>query len=65
VASDLILFDVTDSVYSGDQSLGGWLVWCVLLLFVLGAKHPPTMDDYLPLDPGRKLIGWIALICLF
>ena len=39
----------------------GWLIWCVLLLFILGTKHPPTMDDHVPLDSGRKLIGWIAL----
>ncbi len=39
----------------------GWLLWCVLLLFVIGRKHPPTMDDYRPLDTTRKVIGWIAL----
>ena len=40
----------------------GWLVWCVLLFFVIGRKHPPTMDDYRPLDTPRKVIGWVALI---
>jgi membrane-associated protease RseP (regulator of RpoE activity) len=46
----------------GIKAWEGWLVWCVLLIFVTGTKHPPTMDDYLPLDPGRKLIGWLALL---
>lgn len=40
----------------------GWLVWCVLLFFVMGIKHPPTLDEYQPLDNRRKWIGWIALI---
>ena len=39
----------------------GWLVWCILLLFVMGTKHPPTLDDVYPLDRQRKIIGWIAL----
>jgi len=40
----------------------GWLIWCVLALFVMGTKHPPTLDDHLPLDKRRKLIGWLALV---
>jgi membrane-associated protease RseP (regulator of RpoE activity) len=46
----------------GIEAWQGWLVWCVLLLFVMGTKHPPTMDDHLSLDKGRKLIGWTALV---
>ncbi len=46
----------------GIRAWQGWLIWCVLLLFVMGTKHPPTMDDYLPLDPRRKFIGWLALV---
>lgn len=40
----------------------GWLVWCVLLFFVMGTKHPPTIDDHIPLDNNRKVIGWISLV---
>ncbi len=40
----------------------GWLVWCLLLFFLMGTKHPPTRDEYLPLNRGRKVIGWIALL---
>jgi membrane-associated protease RseP (regulator of RpoE activity) len=38
----------------------GWLVWGVLI-FVLGTGHPPTMDEYRPLDPARRRLGWISL----
>jgi membrane-associated protease RseP (regulator of RpoE activity) len=40
----------------------GWVIWCVLLFFVMGTKHPPTMDDHRPLNTERKVIGWIALV---
>lgn len=39
----------------------GWIVWAVLLL-ILGFRHPPIMYSAIPLDPKRKLIGWIALV---
>ncbi len=38
----------------------GWLVWAVLLFF-LGAKHPPILFPEVPLDPRRVSIGLIAL----
>lgn len=40
----------------------GWLIWCALLFFVMGTKHPPTMDEYSPLDRRRTIIGWVALV---
>jgi membrane-associated protease RseP (regulator of RpoE activity) len=39
----------------------GWIVWGVLLI-VLGFKHPPIVYSEMPLDPKRKIIGWIALV---
>jgi membrane-associated protease RseP (regulator of RpoE activity) len=39
----------------------GWLVWVVLLLF-LGINHPPVVDEWVPLDRKRRIVGWIALI---
>lgn len=42
----------------------GWLFWA-FLAFMLGFKHPPTMNDVTPLDPGRRLLGLGALILLF
>ena len=38
----------------------GWLIWGVLLI-ILGFKHPPIVYSEMPLDPKRKIIGWIAL----
>jgi membrane-associated protease RseP (regulator of RpoE activity) len=39
----------------------GWLVFAILL-FVIGFRHPPIIDSEVPLDPGRKRIGWVALV---
>ena len=39
----------------------GWLIWFFILRSIIGKGHPPTMDDHLPLDTLRKVIGWIAL----
>ncbi len=38
-----------------------WLFWAVMMiimLFIFGPRHPPTMDDHLPLDRTRR---WIAV----
>jgi membrane-associated protease RseP (regulator of RpoE activity) len=39
----------------------GWIVWGVLLL-IIGSKHPPIIYADMPLDPQRKIIGWISLV---
>jgi len=39
----------------------GWFLWAVLLIMVLGMKHPPPYDMYQPLDPRRRLIGYVAI----
>jgi membrane-associated protease RseP (regulator of RpoE activity) len=39
----------------------GWIVWGVLLL-IIGSKHPPIIHADIPLDPQRKVIGWISLV---
>lgn len=38
----------------------GWIIWGALLI-ILGFRHPPIVYSELPLDPGRKIIGWISL----
>jgi membrane-associated protease RseP (regulator of RpoE activity) len=38
----------------------GWLVWIVLLT-LLGSRHPPTLDDSVPLAPRHIVLGWVAL----
>jgi membrane-associated protease RseP (regulator of RpoE activity) len=39
----------------------GWAVWAVLLI-LLGFRHPPIVYSDFPLDPKRKVIGWIAVV---
>jgi membrane-associated protease RseP (regulator of RpoE activity) len=38
----------------------GWLFWAVLL-YILGFRHPPTTEMWVPLDSKRKAIGWVTL----
>jgi len=41
----------------------GWLIW-VLLLGILGLRHPPLPYDFRPLDPMRRRLAWVALAML-
>lgn len=41
----------------------GWLVWALLIRFI-GLKHPPVMDEYVPLSSGRKKTA-AALLVIF
>ena len=41
----------------GFQGWEGWFFW-VVLLFLLGVDHPPTLDLASPLDPRRRLYAW-------
>ncbi len=43
------------------QGYQGWVVFAILLGRVLGIQHPPVADNS-PLTPGRKVLGWIALV---
>jgi len=38
----------------------GWFL--VLVLLAIFRKHPPTMNDYIPLDRKRKILGIIVLV---
>lgn len=38
-----------------------WLVWSIILLVMLGTKHPPPLNHDAPLDKKRKVIGAITL----
>ncbi len=37
----------------------GWLLLIILLLW-FGYRHPPPENDFIPLDPKRKLIGYFT-----
>jgi membrane-associated protease RseP (regulator of RpoE activity) len=42
-----------------------WLVWTamlVVMLFVFGPHHPPTLDEHVPLDDRRQLLALGALL---
>ena len=36
-------------------------VLMVILLFLIGARHPPTRDDTVPLGTFRIILGWVTL----
>jgi membrane-associated protease RseP (regulator of RpoE activity) len=38
----------------------GWLVWVILIL-IIKLGHPPTLNDQIPLDRKRRIIGWTAM----
>lgn len=37
-----------------------WILM-ILLLLMMGPKHPPTADDSVPLGPTRVVLGWLTL----
>jgi membrane-associated protease RseP (regulator of RpoE activity) len=38
-----------------------WILWAVLLR-ILGRRHPPTLNDHLPVGRGRRLVGLLSLV---
>lgn len=38
-----------------------WLIWSALLFF-LGRRHPPTLDDVTPPGRGRVILGLVGLV---
>lgn len=38
-----------------------WFVWSLFVLFLVGIEHPPVMIEK-PLTPGRKILGWLAMV---
>ncbi|MEJ2634254.1 MAG: site-2 protease family protein [Calditrichia bacterium] len=39
-----------------------WVVWIILILVLIGFRHPPTLYDSMPLDKNRRIIGWVTLV---
>ncbi len=57
---------ISKIVFAGLLGLGvfgwpGWLLWA-LLLSLMGFRHPPPLDGWVPLDRRRKVIGWLAVV---
>jgi membrane-associated protease RseP (regulator of RpoE activity) len=42
---------------------GGWWLWLGLIIFVLGPYHPPALDDVTQLDRGRRVLGYVVILC--
>ncbi len=43
----------------------GWLIFAFFILFFVGLKHPPPLNELGKLDNKRKVIGVFAVIMLF
>jgi len=39
----------------------GWIMFGIMV-FILGLRHPPPLDDLTPLDPRDKFFSWIAFL---
>ncbi len=50
-------------IFLGTLGWSGWYVWAVLTA-VLGVRHPPIIDENIPLDFKHRLVGW-GSIALF
>jgi len=64
----LVLFGATAAVFLGTALLGdprlmGWTLM-LLLLYLMGPRHPPTADDNVPLGFWRHVLGWLTLAFL-
>jgi len=64
----LVLFGATAAVFLGtallhDPRLMGWTLM-LLLLYLMGPRHPPTADDNVPLGFWRHVLGWLTLAFL-
>lgn len=60
IAFGLIFATAGYMIYARDPSFSVLLV----LLVLMGPRHPPTSDDRMPLGLGRHLLGWITLTFL-
>jgi len=39
-----------------------WIFFAFLIVFILGSRHPPPLNDMIPLDNKRKWIAFVSLI---
>ena len=60
VAFGLIFAIAGYMIYTSDPAFSVLLV----LLVLMGPRHPPTSDDLMPLGTGRHLLGWFTLAFL-
>jgi lysylphosphatidylglycerol synthetase-like protein (DUF2156 family) len=66
-ARSLSLIVLAAFVVLGVVFFVGWFIWGfigLLFLFLRRLKHPPILDENVPLSPGRKLLG-AAIVLVF
>lgn len=44
-----------------DISWPSWIIWALILVKFIKIDHPPVLNEH-PLDPKRKIVGWISII---
>ena len=61
----LLGLSLTNSVLGVLAALGfiwpGWWLWVVIAL-IMKPVHPRIWDEDVPLDPRRRIIGWITIL---
>jgi membrane-associated protease RseP (regulator of RpoE activity) len=55
-----LLFGAAAAVAFNFEKYWGWSVM-LMLLALMGPRHPPTGNDYVPLGPVRIVLGWLTL----
>jgi hypothetical protein len=43
-----------------EHSWSAWFVWALIALVIVKLYHPPLPDES-PLDPRRKIVGWVTV----
>lgn len=41
----------------------GWWFWAGLV-FIMGLRHPPVLDDQIPLEPKQRVMGYLSIAIL-
>ncbi len=39
-----------------------WALWIIFILVLIGFRHPPTLNDTVPLSPLQRALGWISMV---
>ncbi len=39
-----------------------WALWIIFILVLIGFRHPPTLNDTVPLTPLQRTLGWLSMI---
>ncbi len=59
----ILLVAVTQTVGPslGDFAYSGWLVWCLLLIFLVKVDHPPVLYEQ-PLTRRQRVLGILSIV---